>query len=125
MVGQTVRRISTLLLLGAIGVAPQQASAAVRSCGEFIASAGEDRLSESVAKQKAMAGWIERAHKFGPAYSSWRIAIEKSLSCLKLADGTHRCQAFARPCGISQVPGIAPPGSTPVVPSAPKREQWT
>jgi hypothetical protein len=102
-------------------VAP--ASAAMRKCGDFVAAAGEDRGSEIVARQKAMAGWIESASKLGPAYSAWRLAIDKSLSCLKLADGTHRCQALARPCGIAQAPDNLPPGTDPAPPIKPKREQ--
>lgn len=99
------------------------ATAAVRRCGDFIATAGEDRVSENAAKQKAMALWIDAAGKQGPAFTAWRLAIDKSLSCLKLPDGTHRCQVLARPCGISQVPEALPPGTTPVAPAAPKREQ--
>lgn len=116
---------AVVVALVVASLAPQSAAAAMRSCGDFIASAGEDRQSEIAAKQKAMTGWIESASKLGPAFSAWRIAIDKSLSCRLLADGTHRCQAFARPCGISQVPDAAPRGFTPVVPPTPKREQRT
>jgi len=69
-----------------------------------------------------MSSWVATATKRGPAYGAWRLAVDKSLSCLKLPSGTYRCQAMARPCGISQKPGVAPPGSTPVIPSKPKRE---
>jgi hypothetical protein len=98
-------------------------SAAVRKCGDFVAAAGEDLGSEVIARQRAMASWIEGASKLGPAYSAWRLAIDKSLSCLKLADGTHRCQALARPCGITQTPDALPPGTDPAPPSKQKREQ--
>jgi hypothetical protein len=112
------------LLAAALSVlALDGAHAAVRKCGDFIAAAGEARGSEVAARQKAMTGWIESAGKLGPAYSAWRLAIDKSLSCLKLADGTHRCQAMGRPCGIAQAPDTLPPGTDPATPIKPKREQ--
>jgi hypothetical protein len=107
-----------LASLALVGTTPAQA--ATRVCGEVTAAAGEDRRSEQVAKQKAMTAWIAAASKFGPAFTLWRNATGKSLSCLKLADGTHRCQAFGRPCGISQVPGQPPIGSTPPQPTPAK-----
>ncbi len=99
------------------------ATAAVRRCGDFIATAGEDRVSENAAKQKAMTLWVEAAGQHGPAFTAWRLAIDKSLSCSKLADGMYRCQVLARPCGVTQVPDALPPGTAPALPAAPKREQ--
>ena len=107
------------VLMGLMGVRATEAKAAVRTCGETIAVTGEDRRSETTAKQKAMAGWIAAAVKLGPAFAAWRNAIDKSLSCLKLTDGTWRCQAYGRPCGISQVPGVDPPG----VPARPSKSK--
>ena len=104
-------------------VSLQPASAAVRRCGDFIATAGEDRGSEAAARTIAMSKWIEAANKVGPAFGAWRNALDKSFSCLKLPDGTHRCQALARPCGIAQNPNVLPPGALPVVPKTPKQEQ--
>ena len=101
----------------------QPASAAVRRCVDFVAASGEDSASQSVAKQKALARWLAAAGKFGPAFGAWRLATDKSLSCLRLPDGTHRCQAFARPCGIAQDPNANPPGSAPRLSAPPKREQ--
>jgi hypothetical protein len=106
-----------------LALMPSTTTAAVRRCGDFIAAAGEDRVSETAAKQKAMVAWIASAERLGPAFGAWRLALDKSLSCLKLPDGTHRCQAMARPCGVSQVPDALPPGTAPAVPSLPKREQ--
>jgi hypothetical protein len=117
-------RHGLVVLLALGGVVPMADSqAAVRRCGDFVASAGEDRGSQSAARQKAMAGWIERATTLGPAYGAWRLAVDKSFSCLRLPDGTHRCQAMARPCGISNVPGALPPATNPPAPAAPKKEQ--
>jgi hypothetical protein len=115
-------RLTVVLCLIAVAHA-SPASAAVRKCGDFVAAAGEDRGAEVGARQKAMAGWIESASKLGPAYSAWRLATDKSLSCLKLADGTHRCQALARPCGITQAPDALPPRTDLTAPIKPKREQ--
>ena len=114
--------ICVAALVSGLSTAPP-ALAATRTCGEVIATAGEDPASDLKAKQKAMAGWLAAAAKLGPAYSVWRNAIDRSLSCLKLADGTRRCQAYARPCGITQIPGALPPGTLPQVPAPPKREQ--
>ena len=104
-------------------LSPQPVSAAVRRCVDFIATAGEDRGSEAAAKTIAMTKWTEAANQMGPAFGAWRNAIDKSLSCLTLPDGMHRCQALARPCGISQNPGVLPPGTPPTVPKPPKQEQ--
>lgn len=107
------------LLSSAVG----PASAAVRRCGDIVVTAGEDRVSEANAKKKAMAAWIEKAAKLGPAYTAWQIAAGHQLSCLKLPDGTHRCQAIGRPCGITNVPDRLPPGTVPQAPAVPKKEQ--
>ena len=114
------------LMTGLIALAlAGPAGAAVRSCQDIVAAAGEDRVSELAAKQKALAGWTSVASQFGPAFSLWRNAYERSLSCLVLPDGTHRCQAYARPCGISQVPGVPPLGTVPPAADSAKREQRT
>ena len=114
-----LRAIAVALLL----LVPDASQAAVRTCGEIVASSGEDDRSETVARQKAMAGWIAAAAKFGPAFVLWRNAAEKSLSCMKLAGGIWRCQAYGRPCGVSQVPGMQPPGSLlPPGPTPSKRK---
>jgi hypothetical protein len=121
-----VARVRLTAVLSVIAIFDaSSASAAVRKCGDFVAAAGEDRGAELVARQKAIAGWIESASKLGPAYSAWRLAIDKSLSCQQLADGTHRCQVLARPCGIAQAPDALPPGTDPAPPIKPKREQRT
>ena len=124
VLGRTSVRCAFALFLSIATLATHApATAAVRRCGDFIATAGEDRVSENAAKQKAMALWIDAAGKQGPAFTAWRLAIDKSLSCLTLPTGMHLCQVLARPCGISQVPEALPPGTTPVAPAAPKREQ--
>ena len=92
-------------------VAPVPVNAATRVCREIVAVSGEDRASELVAKQRALAGWTLAASQFGPAFTLWRNAHRRSLSCLRLSDGTHRCQAYGHPCGISQVAGQPPRGS--------------
>jgi hypothetical protein len=105
--GFAVAPAALLLLL----IPQRPASAAMRVCGDVIARAGEDRGSERMARQRAMEQWIAAAAAVGPAFSRWQLAIGRSLSCLVLPDGTHRCQAYAQPCGISQVPGGLPPGT--------------
>ena len=109
-----VAALALILAFASLTTAP--AHAATRVCGEVIAAAGEDRTSELGAKQKALAAWVAGAGKLGPAFTLWRNATAKSLSCLKLPDGAHRCQAYGRPCGISQVPGRPPVGAPPPSP---------
>ena len=117
MVRLNCKMIALRALVGVLfSFAMPTAQAATRVCGEFIAVAGEDANSETRAKQKALAGWISAASQVGPAFTLWRNAAEKSLSCLRLPQGGWRCQAYARPCGVSQVPGRAPPGSAPPSP---------
>ena len=109
-----------VILIG-VAMVYSPAIAATRVCGEIIAIAGEDPKSETTAKKRALDGWITAATKLGPAFALWRNASEKSLSCLKLPQGSWRCQAYARPCGVAQVPGQQPPGSLqPPAPSLPK-----
>ena len=117
------RMVLSGLLLVACLIAAAPAGASTRWCDETIAASGEDPSSELKAKQKAMTAWIAAASKLGPVYSVWRNAVDRSLSRLKLPDGTHRCQAYGKPCGISQIPGVRPPGTARQAPAAPKREQ--
>jgi len=100
----------TVLAVAGIAVVPLRGEAAVRKCGEFVAFAGEDG-TELAAKQKALRGWAAAASRLGPAYTLWRNAVDRSLSCLVLQNGMHRCQAFGRPCGIAQNPNALPPGT--------------
>jgi hypothetical protein len=116
-----MNRRAPIAALALLLFVPSVTHAAVRTCTEAIASAGQDASSESAAKQKALAGWTASASRFGPAFVLWRNAAGKSLSCMKLSSGTWRCEAHGRACGISQVPGTQPPGSTlPQSPGAPK-----
>ncbi len=116
----SVGMLSVAVVQGVVIMSMQPARAATRVCRDIVAASAEDKTSEIAARQKAMSSWTLAAGTLGPAFALWRNATEKSLSCLKLQDGTHRCQAYGRPCGISQVPGGQPLGVPPPVPAKPK-----
>ena len=122
MVRLNCKMIALRALVGVLfSFAMPTAQAAIRVCGEFIAVADEDANSETRAKQKALTGWISAASQLGQAFALWRNASEKSRSCMRLAQGLWRCQAYGRPCGVSQVPGSLPRGTPgPPVPDQPK-----
>jgi hypothetical protein len=92
------------------------AQAAVRRCGDVISISADDPTSDTFARQKALSAWIAAAGRLGPAYTSWRLAIDRTLSCAKGPKGGFQCQAIARPCGISQNPNAepSPPQSAPL-----------
>ena len=109
------------LVSGCIVIAgfASDAEAAVRLCASPVTASGDDN-SLTVARQRAMAGWIAAASKLGPAFTAWRNATDRNLACNRQATGGHRCIAIARPCGISQDPRQLPPGSTPLFKAPPK-----
>ena len=53
--------------------------------------------------------------KHGEAFSSWRLAWQKTIECGRRPDGAYQCRATAKPCAIVQVPGTLPPGTQPIV----------
>lgn len=97
--------------------------AATRVCADLISGSGEDRQSEMVAKQQALAAWTSAAAKLGPAFTLWRNAAQKSLACTSGAAG-WKCAANARPCGVAQVPGTMPPGTQIPKSPATKPSKW-
>ena len=97
-----------------LAVAPLAAVAASRPCLDVIITFGTDPASELEARKKALAAWTAEARKHGEAFTAWRLAWQKTLECGRMPQGGFQCRAVGRPCGISNVPGNLPPGSTPV-----------
>ena len=95
------------------GVWNHAAEAASRPCLPSILVIATDAKSEIEARRKVLLAWSAEAGKHGEAFSSWRLAWQKSIDCGRLPDGQFQCRAAAQPCGIAQVPGSLPPGSKP------------
>lgn len=81
----------------------QQASAAVRICGEPVLVT-QSGATEPEAKKKALDQWKAEAGKLGEGYTGWRIAADKVLTCKKSEDGSFACVARGSPCTIDQAP---------------------
>lgn len=80
------------------------AEAAVRVCKDAIATSASGG-SETVAKKSALDQWKAGAAMIGPGYTSWRLAVEKILSCRRTA-GETVCNLRGRPCTLRQVPTL-------------------
>ena len=115
-----------LIALTFAGAAP--ASAAVRRCTPALTGGPQDAAAEVEAKQKALASWSVKASVYGTAFTSWRLAINRTLSCSKGPAG-FTCEARGAPCALQQVPGpppgettvpIPPPSNAPTLPLRPK-----
>ena len=94
------------------------ADAAVRACINAVASGPHEAKTEFEAKQRALVAWTIKANAFGKAFAGWRIAVGKTLSCIKTPAG-FSCEARGAPCAIQQVPGIP----APLRPNAPSRNK--
>ncbi len=89
-----------------------RADAAVRQCLRPIVAVVEAPGLEAEARRRVLEAWSMEAGRNGEAFSSWRLAIEKTLVCEKVLTA-FRCRARATPCGIAQVPGQQPRGAKP------------
>lgn len=105
-------------MAGLLAAAPASA-AATRICTPAIVSEATDARSETAARKAALDGWVGEARKLGEAFTAWRLALDKGIACKTSATGIF-CVASARPCGISQLPGQAPPGTKVPLQIAPK-----
>lgn len=91
------------------------ASAVTRVCGPRLDGVWHSATTERAARSGALASWVEQAGRLGPAFASWRLAGNKSITC-SAAGGQVRCQARGSPCIISQVPlrpGVPLPARPP------------
>lgn len=95
------------------------ASAAVRHCASKIVAVAEAPGPETNVRRQAVEAWASEARRLGEAYTSWRLAVDRSVLCEKAGQG-YRCRASATPCGISNNPNQPPRGSVP--PSGPNKK---
>lgn len=90
--------------LGLLATAP--ASAAVRSCKPAVVSGPVVASAEPEARKAALAGWVEKAGTHGVAFTSWRLADQRSIRCERRAEGAFACVAAGAPCRIEHVPPL-------------------
>jgi hypothetical protein len=105
--------VAAFLALGA-GTGP--AVAAVRHCQPYIVGQPAVAKSAAEARKLALQSWTLSAAVHGEEYVSWRIANNKSIACVAVDGGLHRCQASGNPCRIQQVPAPPQPATPQVVP---------
>jgi hypothetical protein len=120
---------TSAIIVAASADAPP-ATAAMRTCFASLTATGSDPTSDVKAKANALAAWVAAAGRHGPAFTAWRISLDRSLTCQPQASSKAPfvCEARAKPCGISQTPGRLPPATVvPPPPDAPlkKNEQRT
>lgn len=84
---------------------PHAATAAVRWCAPMTLGAAMTEPTEVVARRKALDDWVRGARARGIAQPTWRLAVNKSIVCGKVATGIE-CQARGAPCVIRQNPGL-------------------
>jgi hypothetical protein len=99
---------ATVLSIGGAG----GALAAVRVCLEAVTSGQKIEASEEAARKTALDAWVKAVEINGPQFSSWRLALERELTCKPAADARFECEARARPCTIQQ----QPPKDLPLIP---------
>lgn len=102
-----------LVLLAASLIASTDADAAVRSCTGPLSSGPQSAGTETDGQRLALEAWVKQAAAIGPGFTGWRLAMAKSLRCLKGTTGQFVCEARARPCTIQQVPGLGVPQLPP------------
>lgn len=96
-------------ILSAIGLAvlsTAPAGAAVRSCMPAVTSGPFVAGAEIEARKAALAGWVERAGSHGVAFTSWRLADQRSIRCQARSEGGFACVAAGAPCRIDHVPPL-------------------
>ncbi len=110
-----VRGFAIALLGFAVSMAagPMPGHAAVRVCKGPVTSAVFTDESEKAGKTRALADWKAKVALLGERYTSWRLAIDKRLTCTLVENKFHACVAHGRPCTIKQVPPIPRLGPKP------------
>jgi hypothetical protein len=98
------RRFAILLAFSAV-VAAGESTAAVRTCQPAVSSVLSSAATEPLAKKGALDSWVAKAKVYGVGYTSWRLAVNKTLKCVKASSGKFDCIALGTPCTIQQAPG--------------------
>ena len=121
-----VRRILVCGGLAAF-LLPASGEAAVRVCQPAVTSGPQAAATVGAGQRLAIQAWMASARAIGgDNLTSWRLAVNKSVSCKPGADNKIICTAVAEPCSISQVPMPAPgasparPKGSPAAPPEPK-----
>lgn len=94
---------ASFFLMALLFASTAPADAAVRACKAPVKGATAVAADEQLARKGALADWMGKVSRFGVAYTAWRLADGKSLTCTRKADGTFACTAEAAPCRIEQV----------------------
>ena len=69
--------------------------------GHFHYGASRELSTEKAAKAEAIASWEGFVDfEYGNAYSDWRIAATKSLTCTHEGSHLWGCNAYAEPCRV-------------------------
>ena len=102
--------VASLAALTAVPV-----NAAERPCFPAVLVFATSPKSELEARRLVLVAWANEARKHGEAFTSWRLAWQKTIECGRQPDGAYQCRANGKPCAIVQVPGTLPPGTKPVV----------
>jgi hypothetical protein len=93
------------------------AAAAVRSCYPSVDSGPHPARTLSEGQKLALSTWAAKAGvAAGNRQVTWRLAINKSLSCAPGDGNQIVCTAVGMPCVIEQVPT---PGTEPILPGKP------
>ena len=106
--------LASLALAKLAAMTTSPAAAAKRPCFPVVLVFAASPTSELEARKQVLAAWSTEARKHGEAFSSWRLAWQKSIECGRRPDGVYNCRAAGKPCAIVQVPGTLPPGTKPV-----------
>jgi hypothetical protein len=82
----------------------------VRVCGAQVSSGALPATSVGEGHKRAIAAWM-KVTRAGPGerFTSWRLAINKSIGCRPAPDTGLICEARASPCVIEQAPAQALP----------------
>ena len=84
--------------------------AAVRRCMSPVTSGPQQAVGVLQGQRLAIGAWIKAvgaAH--GPRFTSWRLAVTRSLTCGAASNAGVVCEARATPCVIEQAPTTVPP----------------
>lgn len=101
------RAAAILAAIGLAIVSTAPAGAAVRSCKPAVASGPFVADAEIEARKRALAGWVEKAASHGVAFTSWRLADQRSIRCQARSEGGVACVAAGAPCRIEHVPPLS------------------
>jgi hypothetical protein len=102
----------------AVAMMPLPIAAAVRICKASVSSGPQAAASVAAGQKLALSVWAQVAKVMGgDSHTSWRLAVDKTLTCAPAADKGVLCEARGRPCVIEQA---APKEWAPGKPNTPE-----